>query len=352
MHPSNTPTLSYLRELDASDILDRLPTPDRRYRLDRILKQPVDHDAEFVPPRTFETVQWCKSEDKRRADALRAAARAELGDEVWLQMAVERDHAPDDLADDLEKHTGYIRPPLPSRASAIWTRELRLRFLGNTLQFLSEQTDPRASGWITVSRIHWDLEDGVDDLEAGIGLSEDDWDNARFDVPRQFRALMRCSGVIDAPGFLIVCLHAVFTHHKRIRLEFRGICGGEKLQRFRQIDGFIANQANRELIEDYVGGSRFGPFIIASQVIKNLVPGLAAMMPNGVTHRIATRGNPVTFKRPPEPSYSKYITWLHLMRNTPAVIMSGVGVPYTPNSTSYPEQSPTKPLSLCLCDNV
>jgi hypothetical protein len=333
---SKFPRLSYLHELDEYDILNHLPSPDRRYRLDQLLKQRVDHDAEFVPAGKFETVQWCKSEDKRRASALRAVSY----DAPWVQMAVDRDQAPEDLADDLDKHKGYTRPPF-SRASAIWTRELRLRFLGNILQFLSERTDPRASGWITISRTHWHL-----------GLSDADWDSVEFDVPRQFRALMRCAGVLDATGFLITCLHAGFdNHYRKMRLEFRGICGGEKLQRFREIDGFIANEANRGLLEDYIGGPGLGQFVTTSYGVKSVLPGLAAMMPNGVACRIATRGTTLTSKRPPEPSYSHYITWLGVMRLIPIVIMSGVGVPYVPYPSSYFEQTPAKPLGLCLCDD-
>src|SRR5258707_11484907 len=331
MTSGNSQKLSYRHELDAYAILHLLSPPEPQYQLDSLLKRANVNSGELLPRGAFETMQWCISEDKRRARALRAMPL----DEWWVDMALERDQRIEHLAEDLEAGDEYNWTGNPSRASAICTRELRLRFLGASLKLLTDDVDFRDAAWITLSHREW-----------YISREDADWNDVHFDILRQFRALLRCSGVIGAPGFLIVCLHALF-YGREFRVEFRGVCGGEKLQRFREIAAFVDDEANLPLLEDYIGGERPHEFVTTVRRVKRVLPQLAAMMPNAVTYGIEQREKSPKITIPPEPHYSGYITWLHVLRAVPIVVMSGVGIPY---SVSDGGRSFNEPLGLHLAD--
>ena len=99
MTSDNSQKLSYRHELDAYSILHLLSPPEPQYQLDSLLMRANVNSGELLPRGTFETMQWCISEDKRRARALRAMPL----DEWWVDMALERDQRLEHLAEDLGK---------------------------------------------------------------------------------------------------------------------------------------------------------------------------------------------------------------------------------------------------------
>jgi hypothetical protein len=117
-------------------LVEEIATPPDAYCLDRLLKPQSGRSAGQIVSQ-FETESWCKTEDRKRADGLRAAARLNRADLVSLyhfpksfvarmnegtrKMAL-------DLADrlDISATGGRLTTALPS---AIFKRSLRRRLL-------------------------------------------------------------------------------------------------------------------------------------------------------------------------------------------------------------------------------
>src|SRR5882724_1826246 len=108
-----------------------------------------------------------------------------------------------------------------------------------------------------------------------------------------------------------------FRRSMLTRLQFRGICAGEKLGCFLNIARVVEDGRNTRLLWDYVGtGAAFG-LTTTSRKVANLPLQIAAMMPNSVTQKLRIRDNFVRIGPPPEPHYSAYLTWAHLYRHEP-----------------------------------
>src|SRR5258708_11164990 len=210
--------------------LANLPLPERDFSLDVLLEQVDGSDVRSKV--SFETAAWCRAEDQKRADAIKAYSRHKWpdcseADLIYMDELLE-DFATNDILD-------------LSRASATCMRHLRLRFLGAILKFVASNSDLPAA-WITLSHPDW-----------WFGCDDPYWDEFQFETPRVFRSILRIGGVMTAPGFLIAYLYAQFDPtEKRYQLQFRGICGGEKLGQFVQLSKSLADPINGPLIRDYI----------------------------------------------------------------------------------------------------
>jgi hypothetical protein len=177
--------------------LSRLPMPEPRFNIASSLA--LVEAGGKIKRSTFESVASCLAEDRRRARALEQGAWDELLErcsELRLRYLHET------LSDcSTDKEWWWLNL---SRASATSMRELRLRFLGAVIKFVSEN-EHRDSAWITVSDPSW-------------RFSETDhfWDEWQFHVPRLFRSVLRIGAVMTAPGYLITYLHVVFDPVKEI----------------------------------------------------------------------------------------------------------------------------------------
>lgn len=266
-------------------------------------------DGESRP--SFETVDACLAENRRRSSALVKAIDLRLPEcSEWI----------DDLNERLDECTAdnwchsYIGP---SRASAISMRELRLRLLGAILKFVSEDASAEPS-WISISHPDWEF-----------GLNDAYWDEEQFHVPRIFRSLLRIGGVMTASGYLITYLHTLFNpKHKDFRLQYRGICAGDKLGELRNLTKASADPTNTRLVEDYTGlhpKSTAESLKIGIREIKNLQLEIPSMMPQMPTVCPRQRAD-TSSRRTPEPHRSGYLRWAHLYRFEPIVEMSGVAL--------------------------
>jgi len=214
----------------------------------------------------------------------------------------------------LEKYAKDDKPDDYSPASATFMREVRLKFFGAVLPLI-ERVSSHDFAWVTASSASWQ-----------VSTLERYFDARFFEVPRVFRSLLRIGGVMTAPGFLIMNLHAqynVFGRFAHFQLQFRGVCAGEKLKRFRCLPETIAAQENEPLIRDYIGPCPPSLYI-GAQVPIHSEQEVLNIMPNGVTSRLR-RSRPAS-SGVPEPHHSIYLVWAHLYRLEPRVIMSGVSM--------------------------
>jgi hypothetical protein len=290
--------------------LGMLPPPEPTYDLALLLQRNSGADSKMG--RAFETVEACLAENQRRSSALLKA--------VTLNLP-ECSEEIDDLNEQLDRdfRGGNSSDPyfIPSRVSAIGMRELRLRFLGAVLKFVSANADAKAS-WVSMSHPDWVF-----------GLNDHYWDEHHFPFPRLFRSLLRIGGVMTASGYLITYLHTLFDPtHRKFRLQYRGICAGEKLDQFRNLVHALADPKSARLVEDHTG---LDPDYTAKSIkigvhsIKNLPFELPGMMPQLPTV-YAAKGASASERRTPEPYHSVYLRWAHLYRDESIVEMSGVAL--------------------------
>src|SRR6266851_1143883 len=281
--------------------LVNLPRPDKSHDLELLLAQ---NGMTTQPGRKFESKEWCQREDARRAAALKQA----MVRDDWPDTSDPEDRLDRLLEDYAKDDNPYDYSP----ASATFMREIRLNFFGAVLE-LVESVPSYDFAWVTASRESWQ-----------VSIHERYLDERFFDIPRIFRSLLRIGGVITAPGFLIMCLHAQYDVRGHFQLQFRGVCTGEKLKRFRSLPETIADPENAPLIRDYIGPFPLADLYIGAQVPSDFAEEIINIMPNGVTPRVRTRGGPHCGA--PEPHHSVYLLWAHLYRSQPIIIMSGAGI--------------------------
>jgi hypothetical protein len=275
--------------------------PDKPHDLELLLAQ---NGMTTHPGRQIESKEWCQREDARRAAALKKASiRSD-----WPDTSDPEDRL--DLL--LEEYARDDNPYDYSPASATFMREIRLKFFGAVLP-LVERVASYDFAWVTASSASWEL-----------SMHQRYFDERFFDLPRVFRSLLRIGGVITAPGFLVMCLHAQYDVRGHFQLQFRGVCTGEKLKRFRSLPETIADPDNAPLIRDYIGSFPPADLYIGAQVPSDFAGEIINIMPNGVTPRLRTRGGPHCGA--PEPHHSVYLLWAHLYRSEPMIIMSGAGI--------------------------
>jgi len=209
-------------------------------------------------------------------------------------------------------------PDLPdlSRASATCMRNIRLKFLGATLKFVSAHPELPGS-WITLSHPDWYL-----------GKYDNYGETSEFDAPQVLRSLLRIGGVMSAPGYLIMYVDALFDPTTEyFKLQFSGISGGEKLKLFGELRKTINDDRNAPLVRDYIGPyPSTHKFKTTLHTISDLPTQVSGMMPNQLTARFGGLGNSVKIRRVPEPHHSIYLVWAHLYRMRAMVVMSGVRI--------------------------
>lgn len=201
----------------------------------------------------------------------------------------------------------------PSRVSAVAMRELRIRFLGEILRFKEEHSHLNAA-WITASQANWRF-----------GWDDKYWDESEFPVLRIFDTILRVTGIMTAPGYLIAYLHAYYDlGMNSFQLQFRGICAGEKLSRFQEIPSAIVHPG-RPLIAADCGTEVSGvsEIVTGAHNINTPEREILWLMPQTAT--MGSADYPVNvLQRAPEPHHCLYLRWAYLYRFQPVVVLSGV----------------------------
>ena len=282
-----------------------LPEPQPQFDLARLL--PPNGEATLQPTSSsFETEEWCRAEDIRRAKA------AEQFDWAEWPLIYGFYDVPNYFASMMEKLASSNSPSLSSPASATCMREFRRRFCGMMLEFLNDQHVEKE--WVTLS------------LNNPLYLKDDRyWDGWHFDAPRFLRAALRIAGVTTAPGFLIGYLHAVIHTElsgEGFTIQLRGICGGEKLTYFRRLQETISDPANRAIIYDFVS-SVFSVLATTHQV-DDLAKELPRMMPNDIRSFVQLRHGVREVVQVPEELQTAYLIWRELHQDSALVLFSGV----------------------------
>ena len=302
-NPYDRPEFDEYCWLDAAD----LPEPQPQFDLARLLGR--NGEAEPQPLfSAFETEEWCRTEDIRRAKA------AENFDWEEWPLIFGLDDVPAYFASMLgELASPSSDSPYTSPASAICMRKFRRKFCGMVLEFLSNQHAVNKE-WVTLSP----------NIPR---YSKDDkyWDAWHFGASRFLRAALRMAGVTTAPGFLIGYIHAVMDTElgqEGFTIQLRGICGGEKLTHFRRSQDSISNPANRPMVCDFI--SRFFKVQTTTHRIGDLVSELPRLMPNHVQSFVQLRHGVREVVQVPEELQIGYLVWRELHRESPLVIFSGV----------------------------
>src|SRR3954454_20211852 len=110
-------------------------------------------------------------------------------------------------------------------------------------------------------------------------------------------------------------------------IQFRGICGGDKLENLRRLPMSVNDPAKLPLIRDYIGWQPFGGLTVTVRWIDDMRRQISSMMPNMATTQIRVPGRePSAGCQAPEPYHSAYLIWKYLYRHEPVVVMSGVGL--------------------------
>jgi hypothetical protein len=268
-----------------NDHFDSLLIPDDRWRLDRLLG-PSRRTASGRRRLWFESQEACWAEDIRRAQALRELPKA-------LYEGVE-DCDPEALAEILIDAARTRRVPKCS-ASAAYMRDRRLALLSSIYRLVDENPDTDVK-FVTVGSPAW-----LFNLRY-------QWDLLRW-VGLQFGYFHDYS-LRSASGFLIGCMRGIYDADAgNLQLEFRGLCGGEKLKEFGQPE---------ERDERHM-------FYADKHEVWDLPRQLSAMMPNRIAERPEgqvgdhTRGT----KRMREPYHSIYLMWLARREMTNVVFAQG-----------------------------
>jgi hypothetical protein len=228
----------------------------------------------------FPTGAACRAEDRRRANALR-----QLKSKPWIV-----DCNPIGLANLLDAiaASDLTRPTQPCLASATYTRQRRIGILGAILE-LSIAHPEIQMAWITTR-----------DPTLNFHRTHT-WTGILGEARRRFFRQMEICGVLAAPGFLMAHLTGYFQPRSgRYQLSFRGIAGGEKLNRLcnwkahsRRASPSRADNINVHPIVDLerqIGG-----------VMPNFLPELTLFRDGSVSGT----------KRMSEPAHSIYLTWLN-----------------------------------------
>jgi hypothetical protein len=287
-------------ELNIYRILE-MPLPEPEFDLADLSSDKEETNVNFEP----ET--WCRAEDERRADALR-----EFPWHEWPKCSEYDLHY-------LGENLGiFARADVSdaSRASAISMRGLRLKFLGAVLKFTQTHWDDNAA-WVTLSHPDWRF-----------GKHDMFWDEFYFDAPRVFRCILRMTGVMTAPGFLISYLHTQFDPKtEEFYLQYRGLCSGEKQVMYQQMTASLNDASNASEIRDYIGSfPRVSNFVTTARKMENLKRQLPNLMPNTVTMKRGSVDAAPKLQRVPEPHHSAYLIWAELYRFQPVFILSGVRI--------------------------
>jgi hypothetical protein len=147
-----------------SRLLNELDYPPDAYRVDRLLKIRAPGMRCTALP-TFETINWCQTEDRKRASGLQCAAdemslldyavlsSSDLGERLVKVVNGGRKQHALDLAHRLNR--GSVATALPS---ALFKRELRLRLIGAFLQLL-ENRPPLPICLVRISHPEWEFRD-------------------------------------------------------------------------------------------------------------------------------------------------------------------------------------------------
>lgn len=146
-----SPDYEFLAYLFNMRLVEEIAAPPDAYCLDRLLKPQSGRSAGQIVVE-FETENWCKAEDRKRANGLRAAARQIPLDRADL---VSLYHLPQSFVTKMNEGTREIALDLAARLdisatggrlttalpSAIFKRSLRQRLLGEILSLIDGHSD-------------------------------------------------------------------------------------------------------------------------------------------------------------------------------------------------------------------
>ncbi len=234
-----SPDYEFIAYLFNMRLLEEIAALPDAYCLDRLLKPQSGRSAGQIVAQ-FETESWCKTEDRKRANGLRAAARqiplnrADLVSQYHLprSFVTKMNEGTRELALDLAARLdisatgGRLTTALPS---AIFKRILRQRLLGAILSLIDDQPNTPLE-LVTIAHRSWDFP------------------ISHFVVPLdghptvQLRKDLTVTGVSDSAGFLIAYPEVEFDPaDDGFQLYFRGIVTGAKieaLQNLRKAHGY------------------------------------------------------------------------------------------------------------------
>jgi len=275
-----------------------LPPPSLRYSLEALAV------ANPGPPR-FETIDECVTENQRRAAAFGLADW-----DGWPRCDDEEVHELQELLLECNSANWDSTYLGASVVSAVSMRELRLRLLGGVLRFALAQKVGRPA-WIAASHPVWCF-----------GLGDYYWRDVNFRVPDVFRALLQLAGITSAPGYLITYIQPVFSPvDGNFRLQFRGICAGEKLRLFRQLRDILMQPRYQVLLDAMLHDSA-DRMITSVTAISDIRRQITHMMPPVPTVQSRAHTNGV-IPAIPEPHFSLYLAWAHLHRGYQMGVTSG-----------------------------
>ena len=259
-----------------------LPSPEPQFDLGVLLTKGKPSDGN--PSSGFESLASCVAEDNHRAHVLRQSPRwaVRCSDSYVFHL--------DEMLNCCSQDDDWWWTSL-TRASATAMRELRCRFLGATLKFVSDQPGIKPA-LITASHPGWCF--GLDDY----------WDERLFPAPRDFRSILRIGGVMTAPGYLIAYLHTQFDPKiRRFVLQFRGVCGGEKLRCFLDLPQTLAARHHLPPLIDHLDPriTEQPSISVGVHAIDDLPRQITAMMPSTATRLAKPGGGSQKLRPVPEP---------------------------------------------------
>jgi hypothetical protein len=278
-----------------SNQLEYLTTTNRDHRLD-LLIEPASDPTSGLTPAGFETADACRGEDRRRARGLRGV-RPKRGVGLPDGDAAGLADLLDSIAD-----PSRTKPLQPCLASAVSMRGRRVGVLGAVLELVGDHPELETA-WVTATHptLRFD--------------HRENWSEVVGKARKRFEEHLEACDAMTAPGFLIAHLAGHFDPRvERFRLQFRGIAGGDKLARLRELKNRI--QSNERPSSD---------LRLASYPIGNLPRQIAGIMPSFLTELVISPDDKVTdIQRMSEPYHSIYLMWLSQRSLAELWVASGV----------------------------
>jgi hypothetical protein len=267
---------------------ETLTVPGDQWRLD--LLADASRTTTNQKPFGFETMEACWAEDDRRAISLNLFPR-ELceGIDGCNPAGTAR------LLADGMVHKWIQR----CSASAAYMRDRRIALLGSVLK-LTEDNPQRQIAFITVSHPAWYFN------------LRHNWSYPRR-LSEDFCDLLEGGNVLSASGFLVAVLSGRYDPAaQNIQLILRGICAGDKLSRFIDMETdceTVPRMFNWDVHE-----------------IVHLPRQIRSMMPNRITELPERWKGRKQIQRMREPYHSIYLMWLARSPFAQLVLSDGVVV--------------------------